>query len=313
MNKTSQTLEWRVEASSGGTRLDRLVAQRAGVSRRVARLWIRGGAVRVNGKVVRVMTRPIRAGARLQVEPQPEDVAEGFHPELRIIFCDAYLVVVDKPAGLLSEPDRLGSPSVESLLPRLLAAQGEHGEVRLVHRLDAGTSGVMVIARRNQATRGLNDAFRQGKVRKTYLGLCVGRVAAAQRVDAAIRKKRRGMGQEVAADGKPSRTHVEPLAASDQASLVRAIPRTGRTHQIRVHMQHIGHPLLGDRLYGGLGYEPTGGDPIARPMLHAARLVFSHPKTGEEMAFEAPMPVDFERLVMHFGLSVKGSSLAPAS
>ncbi len=309
MDSPGQEATWIVAASDAGDRIDRWLAHRAGVSRRQARLWIAQGLVRLDGRSVRILSRELRAGARVELRGGAASPAP--HPEARepvLLALDAQLVVVDKPAGLLSEHDRSGAPSLESLVPGLLARRGERRtDVRLVHRLDAGTTGVMVLARTPAATRALNAAFAAGQVHKTYLALCVGRLAEAVRVDAPIGRVA-GARHGVVAGGKPARTVVEPIAVGERATLVRARPETGRTHQIRVHLAHLGHPLLGDRAYGGPGYsEGVPPQPIGRPMLHAQRLELVHPRTGESVSFSAAPAADLIALAEAYGVWPAGA------
>lgn len=307
-----------VTAEDGGERLDRLVARAAGLSRREARTLIATGQVFVNRRPVRILTRPIKAGTHIDVGTAPPSPSappnppmEGVtssetqrHAPLEILYIDRWMVVINKPPRLLSEHDRFGSPSVESELPKVLARRGEHTRLWLVHRLDAGTSGVLVLARTPGAAASLNETFREAHGQKTYLALVQGELAKAHAVDAPVGRAERTRHQ-VRRDGKPAQTQVTPLAASNGATLVQCLPRTGRTHQIRVHMEHLGHPLLGDRLYGGPGY--TGGTrptSIGRAMLHAHKLQVPHPKDGRAMGFEAPPPEDFAGLAKSLGLAV---------
>jgi 23S rRNA pseudouridine1911/1915/1917 synthase len=290
-------------------RLDRLVAHGLGISRREARLLIARGRVSVNGRVVKILSRDVAAGSRVTVigESAADRLPETGKPpallDVRLLFLDAWIVVVDKPAGLLSETDRKSGPSLETEVPRLLATTGEtKTEVRLVHRLDAGTSGVIILSRTPAVTAALGESFAKARAEKTYLALCVGRLSRPRTIDAPI-GRRQGVKHGVDVHGKPAQTFVEPVVSTEVATLVRARPKTGRTHQIRVHLTHIQHPLWGDRLYGGPGY--TRDEPvmaIARPMLHAARLVLPHPKSGERVVFEAPPPADFEALARRLGV-----------
>ncbi|MBI3178664.1 MAG: RluA family pseudouridine synthase, partial [Deltaproteobacteria bacterium] len=219
---------------AGGDRLDRLVAAHAGVSRREARLLIAQGRVRVAGRVVRIVSRQVRAGSELEIDAAPARPAVGRKAAPVLLHLDPWCVAIAKPAGLLSETDRAGSPSLETEVPALLTAAGERKTaVKLVHRLDAGTSGVIILARTPMAATALGHAFARGDARKTYLALCVGQVREACTVNAPLGRVQ-GTRQGVVAKGRPAVTHVVPMSTSEQASLVRALPETGRTHQIRV-------------------------------------------------------------------------------
>jgi 23S rRNA pseudouridine1911/1915/1917 synthase len=298
------SIEFRVPENKNGDRLDRLVARHAGVSRRQARLWIAQGRVRVRGRVLKIMSRGVGAGAHVTVDAntgQAEATAR-VRPDPDLLHLDRWIVAVNKPAGLLSETGREAGPSLETEVPALLAKRGERGtRVQLVHRLDAGTSGVILLARRPRATRELNRAFAAGHVRKTYLALCAG-VVTAQRIDAPLGRIH-GVRQGVLPGGRPAVTEVETVTASERFSLVRARPETGRTHQIRVHLAHVGFPLLGDPLYGGLRYdESVPPEPIGRVMLHAARLELDHPETGNRLELSCEPPSDFVELARRLGV-----------
>lgn len=293
-----------VEPDEAGTNLDKFVAHRCGTSRRIARQWVRTGRVWVNGRPLKVMTRPLKIGQRVEIrdgdtraESEPHDT-----PEPRVVYLEPGLVVVEKPAGLLTETDRHGSPSLETEVPKLLAAAGEKRcEVTLVHRLDAGTSGLIVLSRTRATTRRLNQAFREGGVGKRYLALVRGRFEREQRVEAPIGRVK-GTRHGVRDDGRPARTDFASLVAAAHASLLEATLYTGRTHQIRVHASHLGHPLLGDGLYGGPRYTVTTPPAaIARPMLHAYELGFEL-GNGTRREFRCAPPQDFRALAGEYGL-----------
>lgn len=312
VSKHDKQQQWRVPDELAKSNLDKVVAQLARVSRRIARTYIATGRVTVNGKGVRILTRPVAAGATVAllspeahsaVESATKPRAPARHAEPGVLFLDKYLVGLFKPAGLLSEHDRFGSPSLESIVPKMLSARGEKQlQTWLVHRLDAGTSGVMVMTRTPMATAYISELFKNHTIQKEYWALVQGIVREAQDVDAPLGRDQ-GTRQRVDAAGKPAFTRVEPMSHFGNTTLVRCLPRTGRTHQIRVHMAHIGHPLLGDRLYGGPVYTPTNsvGDlpkVIERPMLHAYQLTLLHPKTHEKMVLKAEPPVDFLGLMV---------------
>ncbi len=318
MSTAPSMIRVRVTPEHEGKRLDYFVAMTAAVSRRVARIFIASGRVLVNNQVMRILSRQVRAGAVVQVfcDDATEDPArEPLAPALRVLHLDRYIVVIDKPAGLLSEGDRDNRPTVEALAPISLTALGErreHARVWIVHRLDASTSGVMILARTPMAARTLGEAFRQGEVHKTYLALCCGRLEGRHTVDGPIARAERTR-HVVSKRGKPAQTALESLAVSNDASLVRAAPKTGRTHQIRVHLAHLGHPLLGDALYGGPRYlrDATPAIPIKRPMLHAHTLGCAHPKTRAPLCFTAEIARDFQDLTDHLGLALPTSPERP--
>jgi 23S rRNA pseudouridine1911/1915/1917 synthase len=207
----------------------------------------------------------------------------------RLLYADQDLVAVDKPAGIPAQPTLT---SDQGTLPDLVAAL-LGAPVTLVHRLDRETSGVTVLARTRAAAAALAEAFRTGGPRKTYLALCARAPSPPEgRVDAPLGKDpgRAGL-RRVDPAGDRAATAYRTLRAGPGAALVEARPETGRTHQIRVHLAHLGAPLLGDARYGGP--RRVGEVPVPRVMLHARRLELAHPATGAPLALEAPVPPDF--------------------
>ncbi|MFA5139435.1 MAG: RluA family pseudouridine synthase [Elusimicrobiota bacterium] len=243
------------------------------------------------------------------------------HERLAVLHEDDDLLAVDKPARVLSHPtDRV----VRNAATSILARQFPGFKLHLAHRLDRETSGVLLLAKNKEAARRLTESFTRGKVRKEYLAVVRGEVAFERTVvdkpmehDGGEIKVRQGLGGDRAA-----RTEFERVAVAHGLSLVRALPRTGRLHQIRVHLASLGHPVLGDKLYQGEGEyymkavrrELDEEDLLAlgasRQMLHAARLGFPHPSTGAWTEVEAPLPEDFLRLKVLLGLgpSVPGTA-----
>jgi RluA family pseudouridine synthase len=224
--------------------------------------------------------------------------------ELRVLHEGAGLLVVAKPAGVLVIPGRgEGGPSLREQLEQQL-----HRKIFVVHRLDRDTSGVLVFALDAERHRALSQAFEAGQVRKRYRALVQGRVDDPQMVDAALVPARKGR-MRVARpgeQGKPSRTRIRPVESFERASLVEAEPLTGRTHQIRVHLLALGHPLLVDHQYGRaepLTEKDLGGSGdavvLARTPLHAARLEWPALPGVEPHAFEAPLPEDMSRTLEH--------------
>lgn len=220
--------------------------------------------------------------------------------DVRILFEGAGLLVVDKPAGMLVIPGRgEGAPSLRELLE---AKRGR--KVFVVHRLDRDTSGVLVFALDAERHRALSMAFEAGKVHKRYLALVEGRMEAPQLIDAALApaRKNRMRVARPGEEGKDSRTQVRPVETFARASLVEAEPLTGRTHQIRVHLLHVGHPLLFDHQYGRdtpLTEKDLGGAGdtavLSRTPLHAARIEWPALPGVEARTVEAPLPEDMAR------------------
>jgi len=273
---------------------------------------IKAGLVTVNGAVARASSG-VRTGDRVEVAAipaganDPSIYKEGDAPEIPVIFADDEVIVVNKPAGMTVHPAP-GHPNgtlVDALLARFpeLAAMAEpDGVLRpgIVHRLDKDTSGVMVVARTPFSRTALSRQFKERTVKKTYLAIVKGKVAR-DRVTIErpvgrhpIERKRMSVRSNTPRDAV---SHIAVLARFDAAdaeevgtSIVRVKPDTGRMHQIRVHLASIGHPCLGDPLYGG---KPAGGGFFHSQALHALALSLTHPRTGERLEFTAPLPIDF--------------------
>ncbi|MCG3135149.1 MAG: Ribosomal large subunit pseudouridine synthase D [Planctomycetes bacterium] len=258
--------------------------------------------------------RPRKAKPGLRVEPGdeltlrllPRDLPYAA-PEkipLRILHEDEGLVVIDKPPGLTVHP---GSGEKSGTLANALAWHfGELSSVQgpmrpgIVHRLDKDTSGVMVVAKDDTTHWALSHQFRERTVRKEYRAVCRGvcdldaDLISAPLGPDRMRSTRMAVRMDI---GRPSETYYQVLERYAAHTYVRCLPKTGRTHQIRVHMASVGHPLVSDRVYGG--YVPALAEVCPRQALHAFRLEFTHPATNERVAFEAPIPEDFERLLAH--------------
>jgi 23S rRNA pseudouridine1911/1915/1917 synthase len=301
--------DWAVPPEAAGERLDRHVAARLDVPRNQVQHWIEAGLVRLNGRAAKP-SAALAAGDRVECAP-PEPKEERVLPEageLRLLHEDAELVVIDKPAGLTVHPGagRATGTLAHRLLDRYpeMAGVGGPGRPGIVHRLDHGTSGVLVVARTAAAYARLARAFAAREVKKSYLGIAYGALTpAAGTIEAAIgRHPQRRTEMAVRPGGRPSRTGYRTLAARAGISLLEMDLATGRTHQIRVHLKHAGHPLVGDPVYGEARWKalPRPVQPVLRdfprPSLHAWRLAFKHPGTGEPLSFEAPVPKDFQEL-----------------
>lgn len=301
-----------VPAALAGVRLDRAVAMLADVTRADAARLVDDGAVRLGETAVRDRSRRLRPGESLAVdgtavamlarEPAPVVVAEPV--PLTVVHEDDDLIVVDKPAGLVVHPgagNRTGTLAAGLLdrypeLARLPAeGAGEVGRPGIVHRLDKETSGLIAAARTGAAYRSLTAQLAERTMGRRYLALVLGTVGAEHGlVDAPIgRSVADATRMAVSAGGRGSRTGYEVrrrFADPVSVTLVECTLETGRTHQIRVHMSAIGHPVLGDRAYGGR----RGSMPVGRPMLHAWQLSLDHPTTGARLTFESALPPDFE-------------------
>jgi 23S rRNA pseudouridine1911/1915/1917 synthase len=289
-----------VPAALDGERLDRLVAMITGRSRSAAAALVADGAVQVGGSVVTAGKHRVAEGDEVDVEAGPEPAAV-VEPDADVAFTvvheDDDLLVVDKPAGLVVHPGagHVGGTLVHGLVARYpeIAAVGEADRPGIVHRLDRDTSGLLLVARTETARRRLVDMLAARDVERVYLALVAGLPEAdAGMVDAPVgRSTREPTRMAVSTKGKDARTRyaVEQRWARSGVSLLRCRLETGRTHQIRVHLAAIGHPVIGDATYA-TGKRPTVLAP--RLFLHATRLAFTHPVSGEALAFDSPLPAD---------------------
>ena len=293
-----------------GVRLDRfLVSVLAEHSRSQIQRLIKDGHVQVGGRPAKA-NQAVKTGQLVAVHaPAPIDPVP--RPEalpLPILYQDEDLIVVDKPAGMVVHP-AAGHESgtlVNALLHHVTDLSGIGGEKRpgIVHRLDRGTSGLMVVAKHDIAHEELARQFHDREVEKEYLALVWGEVQAGRRIDAPIGRDP-GDRKKMSARARRSREAVTRITKAQHfgrvLTLARVAIHTGRTHQIRVHLSAIGHPIVGDALYGGI-HRRVQGDLRAvthldRPFLHAARLVFTHPTDGRRMEFESPLPDDLQRVL----------------
>ena len=258
------------------------------------------GDLTLDGRRIKPAVR-VRRGQRVDVRVVPPDPST-LRPEamaLDVVYEDADLLVINKPPGLTVHPGsgRPGGTLANALLARLpeLAALGEGLRPGIVHRLDKDTSGLLVVARSARALMSLRSQLASRSLSRTYLALVHGRLAAREgTIDAPIgRHPRHRTTMAVVPSGRPAVTRYRVVESFQRYSLLEVSLVTGRTHQIRVHVAHIGHPVAGDRVYGrgrdGLGIE--------RQALHAWRLRLQHPASGEAMAFEALPPPDFTSAV----------------
>jgi 23S rRNA pseudouridine1911/1915/1917 synthase len=283
----------------GGERVDKAVALLTGLARREVNDLVEAGAVRVGGHPVASRSRKLVAGDELEVDvPPPPDRSLAPDPSVvvPVVHEEDHVLVVDKPAGLVVHPGAgtPGATMAHGLLaryPDLAGVGGDQTRPGIVHRLDAGTSGLLVVARTSEAHALLVAQLAARTVERRYRALVHGAVTApAGLVDGPLGRHPRDPTRfAVVAGGKEARTRYEVLDRRDGApgptTLLACRLESGRTHQIRVHLAAIGHPVVGDVAYGG---RPALG--LTRPYLHAFRLAFDHPGTGERVAFESPLP-----------------------
>ena len=288
-----------------GERLDRVVAMLDGCSRSVAAAMIADGKVAIDGDAVTQRSLRLTAGQRVVFAPTEIEVVTldaDADVEFDVVYSDEHVIVVNKPAGLIVHPGA-GRPDktlVNGLLARFpdIDGVGQDGRPGIVHRLDGETSGLLVVARTSDAYDVLTAAMAEHAVERVYAAVVSGIVADDRGVvDAPIgRSTQRRTRMAVLADGRDARTHYEVRDRSydpPAVSYLRCQLETGRTHQIRVHLSAIGHPVLGDPTYGNR----TSKDGFSRVALHAERLGFEHPISHEAMAFEAPIPADLTELL----------------
>ena len=286
-------LSLRVTDSDAGARLDRFIAEKGAISRGLARRALEAGGVFLDGRRCKVASRTVRPGQAVVVNLEESGRAAPAVAALdraRLLYADEHLVAVDKPPFVPAQPTLTTD---RGALPELVAAI-VGSPVTVVHRLDRETSGVTVLARTREAAASLSEAFREGRPEKTYLALAARAPSPPEgRLDAALGPDPARPGRRaVLASGEPAATRYRTLRTGESgAALVECRPETGRTHQIRAHLAHLGAPLLGDPRYGGP--RRVLETSVPRVMLHARRLQLAHPATGAPLAFEAPVPEDF--------------------
>ena len=275
-------------------RLDAVVARMTGEARADVQRAIAGGKVRVDGHP-RPKSFPLRGGERVTIEIEDDAPLAPEGPPVPIRYEDEFLTVIVKPPGVLSHPTagRRSGTLVNRLLGMGVPLAPAGGPLRpgIVHRLDAGTSGLMVVAKTDAAGAALRSMFRAHAVDRAYLALVRGTVANdAFAVDAPLGRRAAKIVVD-ATEGRRAETRFEVRERLGRATLLEALPRTGRTHQIRVHLAAIGHPILGDGRYGGGGDDARRAG-LDRPFLHAWRLSFVHPVTGARIELEEDLPED---------------------
>jgi 23S rRNA pseudouridine1911/1915/1917 synthase len=309
-----------VPGALGGERLDRVVAVLVECTRSEASALVADGAVTLDGKVTTKGSTRVAAGSRVEVSGSPDEDDErptaDWSVDVPIVFEDGEVVVVDKPAGLVVHPGagHSGGTLVHGLLARYpdIADVGAAERPGIVHRLDKDTSGLLLVARTQAAHRSLTKQLKARTISRRYLALVWGHLDSPRGViDAPIgRSARTPTRMTVSARGREARTSyevIEEYAEPAAAALVSCALDTGRTHQIRVHLAAIGHPVVGDDRYGG---RRAPAADAGRFFLHAAQLGFDHPTTGERFTFESPLPEDLETVRARFSISQASATAA---
>ncbi|HZQ27115.1 MAG TPA: RluA family pseudouridine synthase [Acidimicrobiales bacterium] len=295
-----------IPAALAGERVDRAVALLTGLPRSDVASLVEAGGVRLAGRVVTTRSRRVGEGEVLEVDVPAvvADLGPQSEPEVAVpvVHADEDVVVIDKPAGLVVHPGsgHLRGTLVNGLLARFpdLAGVGpDPARPGIVHRLDKGTSGLLVVARSARAYESLVAQLKRRQVERRYLALVWGQVASpAGLVDAPIgRASGDPTRMAVSSKGREARTRYEVLARYTEPvplTLLECRLETGRTHQIRVHLAAIGHPVVGDTRYRG----GRAALAVPRPFLHAHRLAFDHPGSGERVQFDSPLPADLEEV-----------------
>lgn len=295
-----ERVEFIAAAEDAEARLDvRLADEPAVGSRAKAQRMIDAGLVTVDGQA-RPKSHRLSPGerveARVEAPAAPDDSGAGDGVPYEVVFEDDYLMVVDKPAGVVVHP---AAGHATGTLSQALAARGGAGgdplRPGIVHRLDRDTSGLLVVAKSDAVHRALQEMIRERELEREYLALVEGRPAASGTIDAPVGRDRveRKLMSTRTDSPKEARTHFETVEALPQTTLLKVILETGRTHQIRAHMAAIGHPVCGDVQYGGGKSGATLG--LTRQFLHSSNMRFRHPVTGAKFRCESKLPTDLRR------------------
>jgi len=290
-----------VTEDEAGQRIDNyLIARLKGVPKSLIYRILRSGEVRINSGRVEA-SRKVAAGDRIRIPPvrvaERGDAEPAPHYDLPVLYEDEFLLAIDKPAGIAVHG---GSGVAHGVIESLRAMRREARFLELVHRLDRDTSGVLLVAKKRAALTALHETLRAREIDKRYLVAVKGRFRnEVQRVRAALAEHRTREGEKrvsVSQRGQEAETVFRRLSRGAEASLLEAELLTGRTHQIRVHLAHLGHPVLGDGKYGDFDLNKRlRKEGLKRMFLHAAKLSFTHPVTGEALEIASPLPQDLSR------------------
>ncbi|HEX7056155.1 MAG TPA: RluA family pseudouridine synthase [Bacilli bacterium] len=301
-NASSQLVAWHIDPSEAGERIDKVVSDRLGsdFSRTQVQQWIKDGLLKIDGHVVKANYRPASGQQAELFVPPP--AATEILPEnipLDIVYEDADVIVVNKPRGMVVHPapGHYAGTLVNALLYHCRDLSGINGALRpgIVHRIDKDTSGLIMAAKNDRAHRGLAGQLQEHSVTRIYTALVHGNVVHdTGTVDAPIGRdpRDRKLFTVIAENSKEAITHFTVIERFPGYTLLQLRLKTGRTHQIRVHMQFIGHPLVGDPQYG-----KKGGITMNGQALHAGVLGFRHPRTAAYLEFRAPLPQDMEHIL----------------
>ena len=296
-------------SEAAGLRFDQALAQALPqYSRARLKTWIESGAVQVDGRPLRGKDRVLGGEqVRIRAELPVQDRVQAEAMPLAVVFRDRTMLVIDKPAGLVVHP---GAGNARHTLQNALLALDPKlalvPRAGLVHRLDKDTSGLLLVARTPEAHSALTAAMAARQITREYLAVCTGVLTGGGTIDEPIgRHRTQRTRMAVRSDGRPAVTHYRIERRFRAHTLVRVTLETGRTHQIRVHLAHIGFPVVGDPAYGGRRRIPKGSSPalaaelraFPRQALHAARLSLSHPLTHREHEWRSPLPADMQRLL----------------
>ncbi len=325
MSAEFRTHEIDIPADLVGLRLDQALARLLPqYSRQRLQGWIEAGSVRLNGLLPRSRDKVLGGEqVRIEAQIQPATAVAAESLPVDVVYEDEALRIINKPAGVVVHPGAgnaagtlqnalLGFDPALALVPR----------AGLIHRLDKDTSGLMVVARTVESHRLLVAALAAREIERRYVAVCLGVLTGGRTVDEPI-GRHRSMRTKMAvrADGREAVTHVRIMARFRAHTQVLAQLESGRTHQIRVHLAHIGHPVVGDPVYGTRRRYPSGAseelratlDGFGRQALHAAQLALQHPVTGEALSWQAPLPQDMQALIVTLAADQRAHARATAS